>query len=305
MTQTAYLSPEGFEKDLQAEIAWHQDLKIILQMERLFIVEGPRKPLAFAQHTWINPHQHKFESISQAAKILREHGKLWAPYSHTHHRRASLIQEQLVKVVNKKLDFPAVVPDRKLGAWTLQDEKTLWLSAETDSGFPCGEPHFNETHEAPSRAYQKLWEFFTVTGCKPKPGDVCLDLGSSPGGWTWVLAELGCQVISVDKAALDPKLLQKHPSIRSIKKDAFTLKPSDVGPVDWLFSDIICYPQRLLELVQNWRKENMAKNMVCTIKFQGETDFAALNAFREIPGSEIRHLYVNKHEVTWSNLVSE
>jgi 23S rRNA (cytidine2498-2'-O)-methyltransferase len=299
MTQTAYLAPEGFEADLEKEISLDPELTVTTRMERLFIVQGPAKPLSWAQNIWLNPQQHSIGSISQGAQILRDNGKLWAPYSHTSHRRLSLIQEKLPKVFNKPMSFGQKAPDRQLGGWTLQDDKTLWLSQQTNSPFPCGEVFFNETQEAPSRAYQKLWEFFTVTGQAPKVGETCLDLGSSPGGWTWVLAELGCQVISVDKAPLAPHLL-KNSKIKSLKKDAFTLKPEDTGPVDWLFSDIICYPQRLLELVQVWLKSGLAKNFVCTIKFQGETDFQALRAFRAIPGSQIRHLFVNKHEVTWS-----
>jgi 23S rRNA (cytidine2498-2'-O)-methyltransferase len=202
MTQTAYLAPEGLEQDLEREILRHSDLKIHHHMERLFIVVGPAKRLAFAQQTWANPQCEEIESISQAAKLLRSRGKLWAPYSHTLHRRMTLIQEQLPKIHSEPQVFPQPAPDRRLGAWTLQDETTLWFSAETDSPYPLGEVNFAEDKSAPSRAYLKLWEFFTLTGQRPKPQETCLDLGSSPGGWTWVLAGLGCQVLSIDKAPL-------------------------------------------------------------------------------------------------------
>lgn len=303
MNLTAYLAPEGFEKDLEGEILFEKDLHILHRMERLFIVEGDPRSLAFAQNTWRNVRSTKVESISQTAKALKAEGKLWAPYSHTLHRRMSLIQEQLPKLMQKPQTFPPTIPakPRQLGAWTLQDENTLWFSSETDSAYALGEVPLTEDKSAPSRAFGKLWEFFLITERWPQAGETCIDLGSSPGGWTWVLANLGCQVISVDKAALAPEL-QTRKNIRSIKKDAFMLKPNDVGPVDWLFSDIICYPQRLLELVHQWRAEGQVRNMVCTIKFQGETDYQALKAFRQIPGSEIRHLSVNKHEVTWSLL---
>ena len=63
---------------------------------------------------------------------------------------------------------------------------------------------------------------------------------------------------------------------------------------------LICYPDRLLELVNKWK--DTARNMVCTIKFQGDTDFKTLNEFSKIPGSQVRHLFNNKHELTWSRL---
>ncbi|MEZ0391827.1 MAG: SAM-dependent methyltransferase [Pseudobdellovibrionaceae bacterium] len=299
MSLTSYLAPEGFEKDLLEEIRQHQDLSLKKTLGRLLIVEGPQKSLAFAQDTWLDVQVQNFESIKQAAKILKENGKWWTPYSFQFHRRASLIQENLAKVKNPNFKYGDNAPERTLSAWTLETENTIVFSPKTTSQFPLGEVTFEEDKSAPSRAYLKLWEYFTVTNQKPKANELCVDLGSSPGGWTWVLNNLGAQVISVDKAPLAAEL-QDQPNIQMLKKDAFTLKPQEVGPVDWLFSDIICYPQKLFELVQEWRASNMAKNYVCTIKFQGETDFKALQAFQSIPGSEIRHLSANKHEVTWS-----
>jgi 23S rRNA (cytidine2498-2'-O)-methyltransferase len=124
-----------------------------------------------------------------------------------------------------------------------------------------------------------------------------LDLGSCPGGWSWVLSKVAKEVVSVDKAPLDPSIA-KIKNIRFLKKDAFKLKPHDIEKVDWLFSDIICEPSRLLELAQLWREAGI-KNFVCTIKFKGQTDFDIVNRFKEIAGSRIIHLYHNKHEVTW------
>nr|MDP9196734.1 hypothetical protein [Pseudomonadota bacterium] len=78
--------------------------------------------------------------------------------------------------------------------------------------------------------------------------------------------------------------------------------PEDVGPVDWFCSDVICYPERLLRLVQTWRDSGLVRNFVCTIKFQGPTDHATARAFAAIPGSRLMHLHHNKHELTWISL---
>ena len=296
---TGYLAPEGFEKELRAEIGLHPDLTLQKELQRLLLVDGPLRDLAFAQNRWENMQIAHFDSISQAAQVLKKNGKLWSLYSTDFHRRASLIQEQLLKLKTGAQIFRGPKPDRKLGAWTLENEKTLWFSLATDSVYPLGEVQFQEDKSAPSRAYLKLWEYFTVSGNWPKRGDKCIDLGSSPGGWTWVLSELDCSVISVDKAPL-ADLLQAHPKIQKLKKDAFTLKPEEIGKVDWLFSDIICYPNKLLELIHLWLASGLAKNLVCTIKFQADTDFKAMQGFQAIPGSKTQHLSCNKHELTWS-----
>ena len=112
------------------------------------------------------------------------------------------------------------------------------------------------------------------------------------------MQSLGAQVISVDKAPLAPHIAAL-PNVSYVQQSAFSLEPAGIGRVDWLFSDIICYPDRLLRLVNNWRESGRARNFVCTVKFQGETDTKALAAFLEITGSYAMHLYNNKHEVTW------
>jgi 23S rRNA (cytidine2498-2'-O)-methyltransferase len=190
----------------------------------------------------------------------------------------------------------APLPKAPLGSFTLFDEGTLVYSAECTSLFPDGEPEFIENKtDPPSRAYLKLWEFFTLRQAAPRAGETVIDLGSSPGGWTWVLDQLGANVISVDKAPL-AESLKLSSRVKYLNESAFALEPVKV---DWLFSDVICYPERLLELVQRWRAAGAARNFVCTLKFQGPTDFAVIDEFLKIPGSGVTHLNANKHELTW------
>jgi len=153
----------------------------------------------------------------------------------------------------------------------------------------------------PNRAYVKLWEALTLAGVRPTPEELCLDLGASPGGWSWALHETGARVIAVDKAPLDPKIATL-PRLTVLQQSAFALTPQDVGPVDWLCSDVVCYPQRLLALVRRWLDSRLARRFICTIKFQGETDHAAAREFAAIPGSRLMHLHHNKHELTWIKL---
>lgn len=289
----AYLSFEKFSNELATEL---KEKKAV--SDRLFLSESYQDCL-WAQHTWVDCEVLEVDSVGDAVKALKARGKWWALYSFDHHRRAQLIQDQLPKFKMPPLSFLGEVPTQPMGAWTLLDKNKILVAAKTSSAFPLGEIHFQEDKETPpSRAYLKLWEALTVQKVRPAKGSRCMDLGSCPGGWTWVLQQAGARVLSVDKAPLDPKIA-RLPNIEFRKKDAFTLKPEEVGPVDWLFSDIICYPPRLLELVQEWRQSGLCKNFVCTIKFQGETDWETLEKFRQIPHSRLIHLFHNKHEVTW------
>jgi len=296
--EVVHLAPEGFEADLAAE----RGDRVLGRHGRLIRAEAGGPPPAWSANTWLAPVEIPIESIGDAVRKLKAIQRNWWLCGVDHHRRAALIQEQLPKVSAKPLVFPAEAPKAPLGSWTLLAPDLLLASAECSSPFPNGEVRFVEDRDGPpSRAYLKLWEAFTVLGIRPAPGDRCLDLGASPGGWTWVLASLGAEVTSVDKAPLDPAVA-RMPGVTHRVESAFGLDPRTADPVDWLFSDVICYPARLIGLVERWLAAGKARRFICTLKFQGETDFATIARFRDIPGSRLMHLHVNKHELTWVKL---
>ena len=294
---TAYLAPEEFLAELQEELGE----AVRETYGRLVLVEGPARPIAWAANVWHDATFMEIASIGDAANKLRAIQRNWALYSFAHHRRAALIAERLPKVSAKPLAFGSPLPAAPLGSWTLIDQNMLLASPRCASAFPNGEVQFIEDRTAPSRAYLKLWELFTLLGERPQPGAFCLDLGASPGGWTWVLQSLGARVLSVDKAPLDPSV-SRLPNVEELRESAFALDPRSIGPVDWLFSDVICYPKRLLTLVRKWLEAGTVRRFACTIKFQGATDFETMRAFAAIPGSRLLHLHHNKHELTWVKL---
>lgn len=294
---TGYLAAEGLLDDLLHEVGPAVDIR-----DRLVLVEGPAKPSAWAANIWHEPVCIPIASIGEGGRALRAIQRGWALYSTAYHRRAALIQSKLPVVSAKPLTFPALPPAAPLGSWTLLDEGTILAAPRCASPFPHGEIRFVEDRSGPpSRAYLKLWEALTLAGRWPQPGERCIDLGASPGGWSWVLARLGARVLSVDKAPLDPAVAAL-PEIEYRRASAFALTPAEVGPVDWLFSDVICYPDRLYRLVTGWLRSGLCGNFVCTVKFQGATDFAAQARFAAIPGSRLLHLHHNKHELTWIHL---
>ena len=294
---TAYLAADGFVEDLRAELG-----EVSAAHGRLLLASGPARPAAWAANIWHDPLLLPIASIGDAAKRLRAIQRNWALYSHAHHRRAALIEERLPKVSAKPLRFPEPAPMAPLGSWTLIEEGMLLAAAHCSSPFPNGEARFLEDKTAPpSRAYLKLWEALTLAREHPEPGALCLDLGSSPGGWSWALARLGARVISVDKAPLEPRIAAM-PEIDFRRESAFGLGPRALGPIDWLFSDVVCYPRRLLGLVERWLAAGTCRRFVCTLKFQGATDHATARDFAAIPGSRLLHLHHNKHELTWIKL---
>jgi len=295
---TAYLAAEGFAEQLQEELRL-ANATVVHRHQRLFVCEGAAVSTAWAANVWHDCRELPVASIGGAAKALRDIQRNWAMYAPLHHRRAALIEERLPHVSAKPLVFPAARPSAPLGSWTLLAADLLLAAAHCSSPFANGEVSFVEDRTGPpNRAYLKLWEALVRLGFWPRPGERCLDLGASPGGWTWVLARLGASVLAVDKAPLDPKVAAM-PGVAWRGESAFALAPQSVGAVDWLFSDIVSYPARLLRLVESWRVSGLARNVVCTIKFQGATDHETAAAFAGIPGAQVLHLHHNKHELTF------
>ena len=294
---TAYLAAEGYVGELAEELGM-----VERRHGRLLLAAGPPRKAAWALNTWLDPVEIAVASIADAAAKLRAIQRNWAFYAPRYYRRASLIQERLPKVSAKPLVFGAPPPAAPLGSWTLLDAGTLLAAPRCSSAFPNGEVHFVEDKSGPpSRAYLKLWEALTLAGRWPQPGERVLDLGSSPGGWSWALQKMGARVISVDKAPLDPAVAGL-PGIDYRPQSAFALVPRDLGPINWLCADIACYPPRLLALVERWLAAGTCRNILCTIKFQGPTDHATARRFAAIPGAWLRHLYHNRHELTWVRL---
>ncbi len=295
MIAAAYLAPEGLESTLAEELAragaridgWHG---------RLALSPDPPVASAWALDVWTAPRDIAVPSVKAGADALRAMQRNWSAFAVGHHRRVALIADRLPPVKARKLIFPEPAPAGHLGAWTLLARDRMLASPTKTSPFVNGECLFEEDHIGPpSRAYLKLWEALTRLGDWPRPGQTCLDLGASPGGWTFVLAALGARVIAVDKAPLDPRVAAM-PGVAWREGSAFALAPE---PVDWLVCDVIAYPDRLLALARGWIASGLVPRIVCTVKFQGATDHDAAAAFAAIPGGQLRHLFHNKHELTF------
>lgn len=296
MIRSAYLAAEGYEAALAGELA-HEGVAVAAAHGRLLLSPDPPARSAWAMDVWTAPQELAVPSVKAAADALRAVQRNWAGYAAAFHRRTALITARLPPLRPRVLTFPTAPPTSHLGAWTLLAPDRLLMSATKTSPFPNGELSFAEDRTGPpSRAYLKLWEACTRMGAWPQPGELCLDLGASPGGWTWAVARLGAAVLAVDRAPL-ADAVSALPGVSWQEGSAFTLP---VRPVDWLFSDVVAYPAPLLELVTRWMQPGGARHIVCTVKLQGETDHEAAAAFAALPRGHLMHLNHNKHELTFT-----
>lgn len=286
------VAPEGFEDETSAELgARAQRLA-----PRLFFRQNgdSTAEIAWAANVWRAPTKIRFASIVEASNALRALGSRWS-FFHAGHAKP----EALPDTKNAPIVFPSAAPTEPLGSWTLISPNEIIASAHCTSVFPNGEVLFVEDrHGPPSRAYLKLWEALVRLGRWPTYGDRCVDLGSSPGGWTWALQKLEAWVLSVDKAPLDPRIA-RLPRVECRRASAFGLDPKSAGNLDWIVSDVICYPERLFSMLERWIAVHPDASYVVTIKLQGATDMKPVRAFHEAHGGALVHLHHNKHELTW------
>lgn len=295
MSLWAATAPQGFLAETLREAEWKK-LKIVEQHGDLLLFEGEFQPLAWASVNWKEVFSLEVSSINDAARKLRPLARKWFHASTANHRRGTLILDQLRAFSRLETIFPELETEEAVGVFTLTEPGKILYSLRYDRPDPEGVIEFQEDKTAPSRAYLKLWEALVLLGAHPRPGDRCIDLGASPGGWTWVVAKLGASILGVDRAPLSPAVLAM-PGVEYRAGDAFQVLPETTGEVDWLFSDVICYPEKLLELVQAWAVSGKAGHMVCTIKFQGPPDPAVIEKFKAY--GRVLHLHYNKHELTF------
>jgi 23S rRNA (cytidine2498-2'-O)-methyltransferase len=207
----------------------------------------------------------------------------------------------LRKGFNRELPFLQilVLPNRSIAVSYLSSEDMNTYKSLI-SPFVGGFNNVADDIKAPSRAFKKIIEAQEVMGVKIAPEETLIDLGASPGGWTYVARQNGARVIALDRSPLKKELMEDN-MVKFVKSDAFKYEVTD--PVDWVVSDIISSPERILELVNYWVMEKKCRNFIFTIKFQGEKDYGILRKFKAISmdceySVILKQLNVNKNEVT-------
>lgn len=168
------------------------------------------------------------------------------------------------------------------------------------SSFPGGLVSPPLDREAPSRAYLKLLEAEIRLGLAISARETCVDLGASPGGWTYVAARRGARVVAVDRSELRQDLM-RHPSVRFLRGDAFRHEPA--APVDWLICDVIAAADRSVELLLRWLARGLCRKFVVTIKLaEGDAAGALVQLKRELPRYAASYFLLrlchNKKEIT-------
>ena len=178
------------------------------------------------------------------------------------------------------------------------------------SRWPMGIPRLRMPASAPSRSALKLgealMEFFDdrERGRRLAPGMSAVDLGASPGGWSWQLVQHGLMVTAVDHGAIDPRLLDSG-QVKHRRDDGFHFRPAE--PVDWMVCDMVESPSRIARLAAQWVAQGWCRETIFNLKLPMKKRWEEVERCRglidEALGGggyflRLKHLYHDREEVT-------
>ncbi|HRI51319.1 MAG TPA: 23S rRNA (cytidine(2498)-2'-O)-methyltransferase RlmM [Pseudomonadota bacterium] len=167
--------------------------------------------------------------------------------------------------------------------------------------FPGGRQRFKKPKDAPARSALKLTEALAWLGHGPQAGEVCVDLGAAPGGWSQVLLERRCHVVAIDPGRMAPHLVGR---LEHLRTNAFTFEPE--LPADWVLCDMAYRPLEVAGLLAKWGRRRWAQFLLANIKLPMNRRVDMLARVREIlttggwTGLRMRQLYHDRDEVTLS-----
>ncbi len=183
--------------------------------------------------------------------------------------------------------------------------------------WPLGVPRLRMPRGAPSRSTLKLEEALLVLlraeerDALLRPGATAVDLGASPGGWTWQLVQRGLHVAAIDNGPMDADLMASG-LVEHRREDGFRYRPR--RPVDLLVCDMVEQPSRIADLMARWLRQGDCRAAAFNLKLPMKQRFRAVqDGLGRLPKADARgapftvrcrQLYHDRDEVTVAVLPS-
>lgn len=181
------------------------------------------------------------------------------------------------------------------------------------SPFAMGIMRLKFPQQSPSRSTLKLDEAFLTFIPKKEheqrltSGLVAVDLGASPGGWTYQLVRRGMMVQSVDNGPMAESLMETG-QVKHYQYDGFKFRPAKKN-VYWLVCDMIEKPSRVAKLMAQWLIDGDCKEAMFNLKLPMKGRYAEvtknLQTIKDMFAEEghnyemyAKHLYYDREEVT-------
>jgi 23S rRNA (cytidine2498-2'-O)-methyltransferase len=184
--------------------------------------------------------------------------------------------------------------------------------AANSARWPMGIPRLKFPRRAPSRSTLKLeeaWHHFIPREEWDKrlaPDMTSVDLGASPGGWTWQLVNREMRVMAIDNGPMDVDLMDSG-LVEHYRADGFSFRPRQT--VDWMVCDIVEKPARNAALLETWIGEGLCREAIVNLKLPMKQRYAEVQRLlqrirdglksRQVKARlECKQLYHDREEVT-------
>jgi 23S rRNA (cytidine2498-2'-O)-methyltransferase len=257
--------------------------------------------------------------LAHAERLLGLNEKLciqvWAPDTESGNRRMPECAAMTARLEAKLVDRMPEAAQKLSSQVSQSDGAVLHVVIQGDGGWLVGESKFASAispfvagrarmrieKDKPSRAARKVEEALHWMGIAPGSGEVCVDLGAAPGGWSWVLLEKRARVIAVDPAELRDDVA-KHRGLKHVKASAFQFEPDE--QVDWLFCDMAWRPLEAAQLLAKWGRRKWARVLVANLKLPMKQKHKMVEELRAIVNGggwkrvRTRQLYHDRDEIT-------
>ena len=294
-------------------------------------LEGMRERLSFAdlvfarQVTWTAPLLSELPEADRAgpiARAARALGKrfrsLWLEMPDTNEGKAlATLARPLAPHLAAALEREGVTTDAGGAPHRLQVFFVGGRACHVGVGdpdnaapWPMGIPRLRMPGSAPSRSTLKLAEALLVFFDDRQrealfaPGMTAVDLGASPGGWTWQLVRRQMHVTAVDNGAIDAALLDTG-QVKHRREDAFGYRPP--VKVDWMVCDMVESPARVARLAAQWVAQGWSSGAIFNLKLPMKKRWEETLRCRELLEAglgdlphrlRLRQLYHDREEVT-------
>jgi 23S rRNA C2498 (ribose-2'-O)-methylase RlmM len=252
---------------------------------------------------------HGFASDDDAA--LKLAGKTASRVKHLIHSKHQDLQKRLVDSEKFAEDgrFHVSTDAFVVQIWASGIERVYASLAPAKDVLPFvgGVRRLKTLYGAPSRSSSKLLEAIAVLGCEPQSGESGVDLGASPGGWTYVMAVLGVHMTAVDHAELRlPKSKKTDGQVTHLKENGLKYMPERA--VDWLCCDMVMGAKDTLAVLELWISKAMMNNFVVNVKLPQADPWPSVSLvldlvakYQKDPAWKIfkaKHLFHDRNEIT-------
>ena len=153
------------------------------------------------------------------------------------------------------------------------------------SSWAGGIPRLRFPSAAPSRSKLKLEQaLLTLLNAEErqgwlKPAMSAVNLGASPGGWTWQLVRRSISVTAVDNGPIDQRLIGSG-LVTHLRADGFRYQPQNA--VDWMVCNMAEQPRRVASRMAEWLAGGCCRIAIFNLKLPMKKRYDEVSLCRSI-----------------------